>query len=78
MSKIPRPERNELIRYLIRKGFSTKSQRGSHIKLKRDDVTVIIPAGNKRIKPGLLLKILRTAEISRDEFIADHDGGIVK
>ena len=77
MSKIPRPERNELIRYLIRKGFSTKSQ-SSHVKLKQNDVTVIVPAGNKSIKPGLLLKILRTVEISRDEFIADHDGGIVK
>lgn len=77
MSKIPRPSRNDLIRYMIRKGFTTKSQNGSHVKLKRQSITLIIPAGNKRMRPGLLLQILRTAEIDRNEFILDYNKGRV-
>ncbi len=78
MPKIPRPPRNDLIRYLIRKGFSTKSQNGSHVKLKRQNTTLIIPAGSKRIRPGLLLQILGAAEIDRNEFIQDYNNGLVK
>ena len=72
MTRMPRPARNDLIRYLIRNGFSVRNQRGSHVKLRRDNVTVIVPTGNQRIRPGLLLKILRDGGISRDAFVNDY------
>ena len=31
MPKIPKPTQNDIIKYLIRKGFFVKSQRGSHV-----------------------------------------------
>jgi predicted RNA binding protein YcfA (HicA-like mRNA interferase family) len=62
----------EVIRALERAGFQLQRQTGSHARLRHTDgrtVTVPIHAGQD-IGRGLLRKILRDADLSREEFIA--------
>jgi predicted RNA binding protein YcfA (HicA-like mRNA interferase family) len=61
----------EVIRALERAGFQVQRQTGSHARLKHTDgrvVTVPIHAGQD-IGRGLLRKILRDADLSREEFL---------
>jgi predicted RNA binding protein YcfA (HicA-like mRNA interferase family) len=56
-------------------GFYTVRQRGSHVRMKHDDnrvVTIPIHSG-KIVGKGLLLKILRDADLSKDELIGFLD-----
>ena len=70
MSRMPRLGAEEVIRALSRAGFHVTRQRGSHRILKHPDGrTTVVPAHRGDvIGPGLMSKILRDAEISREEF----------
>jgi predicted RNA binding protein YcfA (HicA-like mRNA interferase family) len=60
---------------LAKIGFYTVRQRGSHVRMKHDDnrvVTIPIHSG-KIVGKGLLLKILRDADLSKDELIGFLD-----
>lgn len=58
-----------LIRILNKKGFIVKRRKGSHAQLEDNDGRrVTIPVHAKTIGRGLLGKILRDAEISREEY----------
>ncbi len=61
-----------MIKYLGRKGFNVTGRTGSHVKLQHSTSVVIVPAGNKILKPGLLLGILTDIGMSRDEFMDDY------
>ena len=59
-----------LIKILNKRGFVAKRQQSSHMQLEDNEgrrVTVPIHAG-REIGRGLLSKILRDAEISREEY----------
>lgn len=69
--KLPRVDRQQLIRALKRAGFAEQQQRGSHLHLKResDGKRVTVPVHKGRIAPiGTLRAILRDADISADQF----------
>ena len=68
MPKLPSVSGQEIIRALERLGFTVASQRGSHVKLRRDGKICIVPAHNE-VKKGTLAGILRQAEVSTDELI---------
>lgn len=71
MAKLPNLTGAELIAALQKVGFEVVRQKGSHVRLKHEDnrvVTIPIHAG-KTIGKGLLLKVLRDAELTRDELI---------
>ena len=72
MAKLPILSPNELIRALERAGFQIIRQRGSHVRMKHADGQVLtLPVHPGRdIGRGLLRKILRDAELTREEFIA--------
>ena len=78
MAKIPKVSGNAMIRYLIKKGFSIKSRKGSHATLRRDNAFTTIPARNNMLKTGLLLGILGDIMMNREEFVNDYDNGLVK
>jgi predicted RNA binding protein YcfA (HicA-like mRNA interferase family) len=67
--KLPAIKPQRLIRVLEAKGWQHRRTRGSHYYLvhseRRDAIAV--PVHNRDVKPGLLLSILKTAGISRDE-----------
>ncbi|MGF1603406.1 MAG: type II toxin-antitoxin system HicA family toxin [Thermosynechococcaceae cyanobacterium] len=72
MPKLPAVKGTKVISALEKTGFQRIRQKGSHVRLKHPDgrvVTVPIHAG-KVIGKGLLLKILRDAELAQDKFIA--------
>ena len=72
MSGLPMSTAREVIRALERAGFQVQRQTGSHARLRHTDgkvVTVPIHA-SQDIGRGLLRKILRDADLSREEFIA--------
>ncbi len=72
MTVLPMLTAREVIRALERAGFQIQRQTGSHARLKHHDgrvVTVPIHSGQD-IGRGLLRKILRDADLSREELIA--------
>lgn len=71
MAKLPSPTGEELISALEKIGFSKVRQKGSHVRMKHEDGRVVtIPVhGGKAIGKGLLLKILRDTNLTKDELI---------
>ncbi|MCY4580382.1 MAG: type II toxin-antitoxin system HicA family toxin [Chloroflexi bacterium] len=72
MSRMPRLGAGEIIRALSRAGFRQIRQRGSHVVMRHSDGrSTVVPVHRRQvIGPGLLSKILRDAEMTREEFQA--------
>lgn len=71
MSKLPALTAQDVISVLGKIDFTVVRQRVSHVRMEHPDgrvVTIPVHAG-KTIGRGLLHKILRDAELSREEFI---------
>ena len=71
MSRLPRLTGQKVGRALRKAGFVLMRQRGSHLFLKHPDgrTTVIPIHGNEVLGPGLMSKILRDTELTREEFL---------
>jgi len=69
MTKLPRITGQQLITALVKAGFQVIRIRGSHHFLEHPDGrrTVIPMHRGETIGPGLLSKILRDCEMTRDE-----------
>ncbi len=69
MSKLPALTGKAIVSLLKKEGFAVDRQRGSHVFLKHSDgrTTVVPVHSGETIGPGLLTKILRDVEITRDE-----------
>ena len=67
-NKYPILRPNEIISALSKKGFTFKSQKGSHAKYTNGHHTTVIPMHNT-IARGTLRSILIQAGIELDEFI---------
>jgi len=57
-----------VIEALASLGFAEISQRGSHMKLRRAESTVIVPM-HKELASGTLRSIIRQAGLSVDDFL---------
>ncbi len=70
MSRLPRLTGAEVIAALARAGFIDSRVKGSHHRLRHADgrVTTVPVHGAEIIGPGLLAKILRDCDLSREEF----------
>ncbi|MEH2212861.1 type II toxin-antitoxin system HicA family toxin [Nostoc sp.] len=71
MPKLPVLTGKTVINALEKIGFQTVRQKGSHVQMQHEDgrlVTIPVHAG-KTIGKGLLRKILRDVELTREEFI---------
>lgn len=71
MSKLPTITGEELIIALEKSGFYIVRRKGSHVRMKNQDNRVVsIPChSGKIIGKGLLLKIIRDADLTKDELI---------
>ena len=69
MSRTPRATGSELVSALERAGFRVMRTKGSHHFLRHDDgrATVVPGHSGETIGPGLLLKILRDCQISKED-----------
>jgi predicted RNA binding protein YcfA (HicA-like mRNA interferase family) len=59
----------EVVKALVVAGFVEVSQRGSHVKLRNRDATVIVPM-HRELATGTLRSIIRQSEMSVEEFLA--------
>jgi len=71
--KLPVVSGRQVVGALERIGYRVVRQRGSHIRLRDetnpDHLPLTVP-NHKTIKPGLLRKLLRDADLTTDEFVA--------
>ena len=71
--KLPVVSGRQVVRALERIGYRVVRQRGSHIRLRDETNPNHLPLtvpDHKIIKPGLLRKLLRDADLTIDEFLA--------
>jgi predicted RNA binding protein YcfA (HicA-like mRNA interferase family) len=69
MPKLPVLSARDVVRGLEKLGFQQVGQRGSHIKLRRDSATVIVP-NHREVRKGTLGSILQLASVSIDDLMA--------
>jgi predicted RNA binding protein YcfA (HicA-like mRNA interferase family) len=72
MSNLPALTGREVVAALERAGFSTIRIRSSHHFMRHSDgrTTIVSVHAGETIGPGLLSKILRDCELTREAFIA--------
>ena len=71
MPKLPILSGAEIIKTLEVLGFRLVRQRGSHVVLRNNQSTCVVPLHNP-VKTGTLRSVLRQANIDVDTFIAAH------
>jgi predicted RNA binding protein YcfA (HicA-like mRNA interferase family) len=71
MSRLPTVKPRQVIRALERAGFEIDHRTGSLIILWRasDNRRVVVPWHNRDLGRGLTLRIIKSADLTRDEFI---------
>jgi len=74
MPRLPVLSGREVVRGLERLGFAQVGQRGSHIKLRRAQTTVIVP-DHREVRRGTLAAILQQAGVSIDDMMAALTNG---
>ncbi|MBW2642459.1 MAG: type II toxin-antitoxin system HicA family toxin [Deltaproteobacteria bacterium] len=74
MTKFPSLKGKQIIKALKKANFEVIRVKGSHHFLKHTDgrCTVVPVHPGETIGPGLLLKILRDCELTRDDFLKLH------
>ena len=72
MARLPRVTGKDVIAVLVQMGFEVVRVKGSHHFLRHRDgrVTVVPVHAAETIGPGLLVKILRDCELTREQFQA--------
>lgn len=70
--KLPVVSGEEVIKALTKVGFVAVRQKGSHVRLEKkvegDVIKITVPM-HKPLKKGTLLRIIKDAGLSREEFI---------
>ena len=69
MGKLPRPTGKEMVRFLERRGFTCTRIHGSHHYMVGGTMHCAVPVhGNENLRIGTLRHILRTIEMTPEEF----------
>jgi len=68
LSKLPLLSWRDVVKVLVKAGFTVARQKGSHLILTRDEYVVPVPK-HKEIKRGLLVEIIAEAGLTREEFL---------
>jgi predicted RNA binding protein YcfA (HicA-like mRNA interferase family) len=70
MTKLPSLTGKDIISILKKLGFEIKRQKGSHVFLQHPDgrATVVPIHSGETIGPGLMAKILRDVNMTKEEF----------
>ena len=68
MPKLPVGSSDEVIKALSKIGFTVSSQRGSHVKLRKGSLSLIVPM-HSELGKGILGKIIKQSGLTVEEFI---------
>jgi predicted RNA binding protein YcfA (HicA-like mRNA interferase family) len=71
LPKLPVCSGAEVIQVLIRLGFETRRQRGSHIVMRKENIVCVVPLHNE-LKIGTLRNVLKQSEVSVAEFLSAY------
>ena len=66
--KIPSWPHKKVVAKLERLGYFVVRQKGSHIRMRKDSISITVPANNP-VARGTLQKILRDTQIDLKDFI---------
>jgi len=70
LPKLPVLSGSQVIKLALDKGFVVERQKGSHVILSNGSKIVVVPVhGQKPLKKGLLLKILKDLGLSREQLV---------
>ena len=71
MARLPTLKPHQVVRALERAGFEIDHQTGSHVVMRRarDGCRVVVPWHNRDLGRGLTLQIIKSAGLTRDEFV---------
>ncbi len=69
MPSLPSATPAEVVRALERAGFVRVRQRGSHLRLRRGNLSVTVPMHAGDLPGTVLRSILRQAHVAEDEFL---------
>ncbi len=68
MPKLPVVSSDEVIKALSKIGFTVSSQKGSHVKLRKGSLSLIVPM-HSELGKGILGKIIKQSGLTVEEFI---------
>ena len=68
MPKLPRVSGAEVVKALVRLGFTQARQKGSHVVLRRGSIGCVVPL-HSELKVGTLASVLRQAQVTPEEFL---------
>ena len=66
MPKLPSISASEIVRTLERLGFVRARQRGSHLRLRRGNLSVTVPMHSGDLSPTVVRSILRQAQLDAE------------
>jgi len=71
MPRLPNVTSRQMIQALQQAGYEIDHQTGSHVVLYhiRHNVRVVVPWHNRDLGRGLTLRIIKSAGLTRDEFV---------
>ena len=71
MSRLPVTSGRDTVKALRKIGYELDHQTGSHVVMRRasDGCRVVVPRHNRDLGRGLTLRIVKTAGLTRDEFL---------
>lgn len=58
----------QIVKTLEKQGFAFISQKGSHAKFRKSELTVIVPMTKKEIPTGTFSSILRQSQLKKEDF----------
>lgn len=58
----------QIVKTLEKHGFGFVSQKGSHAKFRKGELTTIVPMGKKEIPAGTFSSILRQSQLKKQDF----------
>jgi predicted RNA binding protein YcfA (HicA-like mRNA interferase family) len=70
MAKLKRVEGSQLVKFLVKRGFTVIRQRGSHVFLTNQyGVTEVVPVhAGQELPVGLVLRILKNTGIEKEDY----------
>ena len=76
MSRLPALKPRQVVSALERAGLEIDHQTGGHVVMRRasDGCRVVVPWHNRDLGRGLTLQIIRSAGLTRDEFVEFTSG----
>lgn len=69
MPKLPALKPRDVVKALEKAGFQQARQRGSHIRLKKGNLSVTVPIHPGDLRQTVIRSILRQARLTPEEFL---------